>query len=150
MLRRGEGQLFVRFNQGEHGIVIWRWAVAIDVALYAALSRHAALRELFHQLIEQKLVCRGGLHQLKEQLCRRPRFLNAPNQLCRSRKRARWGIVTSGAEAYLALLCTAVPRWRIHLPGPELLRRIGHELRLLSPHGEQRIEVRIICLLSVH
>jgi hypothetical protein len=56
VFRRCKGQLFIGLDKREHSVVVGRRAVTVDVALYASLRRHAALRELLDKVIPKQFV----------------------------------------------------------------------------------------------
>lgn len=71
-----EGELLVGLDEGQHGIVVGRRAVACNVAVNAALGRSAALGKLFNQLVAQQLMGGRGLDELQQELGRAARLLS--------------------------------------------------------------------------
>ena len=45
MLRHGNAELLISFDQGEHCILVWRRVVAVDVGLYASIGRGSSIRK---------------------------------------------------------------------------------------------------------
>jgi hypothetical protein len=80
-----ETELLVGFNESQHGIVIWRRRVAVDVHLHALLRGLATLIEFPHQLVANQLLGRRLLDQLQQDLSRVTRLFNPASKLVRRR-----------------------------------------------------------------
>ena len=64
MLGRSQRELLIGLDEREHGVVVRRRVVAIDITLHASLSRRTALGELLDEFVAQKLIRRGRLYKL--------------------------------------------------------------------------------------